>query len=623
MIYENLNINKKYIKLKDIKMPFEKNGIYIIKGDNGSGKTTLIENLVFDEDILHFVFSNENESETFKSNKESLFTYISQKTAYSEDNVEKYIKKLNNKIRIDEITYYLDLFELPRDILKSKFCYLSGGEQKKIVIISALLKRTPYIFMDEPTNYMDDKSVEILITVLKQEEKNKKIIIVTHDPRLSEINKNIFLLEDSTIKEVINNEADENNDNATCDSKITSPGFIKFFFGEIKNFAFGITCLVFSLILINLLLYTNTSYKYSIGEETGKYHDSILAYNVGEGHDTLNEVYEKAENIKVDETEYDKYINYDEIVNIADVENVKEVYLPDTEYIYELEDILENGKMDTMVIYACPNAYIEQYGETFGDKFGLEYTEGRLPKDNMKEVAISKNLLEKSYGYNKDSVEKAIGDSITIGDSAYTIVGYSYYDMAIISYDKNENYGFYCYQKDTYEDFYNRQMNFISKIDGGDDIDDILITVDEKYEKSVLDTLIEKYPSNCFISQKFEEIYYKQQKIDIFKKWFLINCLFSAFFSIVIWFIVNKSIKYNVNIVYDYGNYYVNRKSFMNKYIIIQLGCYILISMIIAIMNVYCSKYSVMTNWYVLVDCIIMEMPIIIALKKGTVEVNS
>ena len=65
MKYSNSCLDKKFIKIDNVELSFERNGFYIIKGENGTGKTTLIENVVFDKDISHFTFENENEREMY------------------------------------------------------------------------------------------------------------------------------------------------------------------------------------------------------------------------------------------------------------------------------------------------------------------------------------------------------------------------------------------------------------------------------------------------------------------------------------------------------------------------------------------------------------------------------
>lgn len=624
MIYVNSRVNKKYIQLRDIKLSFEECGVYVLKGENGCGKTTLIESIVFDENKSHFLFSDKREKNAFITNKHNLFTYIPQKITYSEMRVDTYIKKMNSKVKEEEILYYLQRFSLPIDILKSKYCFLSGGEQKKISIIAALIKNTPYIFMDEPTNYMDDSSVSTLINVLESEARKKKIIIVTHDTRLYIKEQRKFILSNGTIEKIsVDTLANERNCCVCQIPENSKPNMLKLFWGVTKEFSFRITYIIVTLILANLLFFTNLSFGDSIGETVGIYHDTILIYYTGGGHDSLNEMYEKSENIKVDMSIYEKYIDYAEIPIIANINNINDIYIPDCVYIHEVAEKITNAQTDDVILYSCPNKYIEQYVDTFGDEFCITYTEGSIPKDGKSEVAISKTLLLKHFGYTEDTVDDAIGDSITIDNFDYEIVGFSYYDIAIISYDKSTNYGYYHYDEDTYDEFYDKQMAYINEIDGDDAVNNILINVDEENEKTVLNNLISNYPADCYISKYFEDSFYKQQKFEVFRKWLVINCIIAIIFSVIIWFVVHKSIKYNLNVIFDIGNYYVNRKSIMKSYIGIQGAQYLLIGIVVILINSIFSSFSYMTNYYILIDCLILIIPIMIACKQGLIEVTS
>ncbi len=59
---------------------------------------------------------------------------------------------------------------------------LSGGEKQKISIARALMKRTPILIMDEPSNNLDKDTVKWLQNFIKKSPKT--IIFVSHDAEL-------------------------------------------------------------------------------------------------------------------------------------------------------------------------------------------------------------------------------------------------------------------------------------------------------------------------------------------------------------------------------------------------------------------------------------------------------
>ncbi|MDR0751913.1 MAG: ABC transporter ATP-binding protein [Christensenellaceae bacterium] len=74
--------------------------------------------------------------------------------------------------------------------LKSeKIDTLSGGEKQRVAIARALVNRPSIIFADEPTGNLDYISRNSVLDILKNLNKNLNvaIIIVTHDPEVSQI----------------------------------------------------------------------------------------------------------------------------------------------------------------------------------------------------------------------------------------------------------------------------------------------------------------------------------------------------------------------------------------------------------------------------------------------------
>ena len=60
---------------------------------------------------------------------------------------------------------------------------LSGGEQQRAVIARALINNPSIIIADEPTANLDTKlSLDFIEIVKKLKNKNRAIIIATHDP---------------------------------------------------------------------------------------------------------------------------------------------------------------------------------------------------------------------------------------------------------------------------------------------------------------------------------------------------------------------------------------------------------------------------------------------------------
>ena len=73
---------------------------------------------------------------------------------------------------------------------------LSQGEQQRVAIALAVIKKPDLILADEPTSSLDDTNCQKIIRLLKEQaDKTKsKLIIITHDNRIkSQFNKSIVL----------------------------------------------------------------------------------------------------------------------------------------------------------------------------------------------------------------------------------------------------------------------------------------------------------------------------------------------------------------------------------------------------------------------------------------------
>jgi putative ABC transport system ATP-binding protein len=75
---------------------------------------------------------------------------------------------------------------------------LSGGEKQRVAIARALVKKPDLLFADEPTSALDWENGQQVIELLRQaaHERGAMVLVVTHDPRLSDYADRVFHMED-------------------------------------------------------------------------------------------------------------------------------------------------------------------------------------------------------------------------------------------------------------------------------------------------------------------------------------------------------------------------------------------------------------------------------------------
>jgi ATP-binding cassette subfamily C protein LapB len=72
---------------------------------------------------------------------------------------------------------------------------LSGGQRQSIALARALAGRPPVLVFDEPTSAMDAQTETALIQRLREELKDRTLVLITHRPPLLALVSRIMLIE--------------------------------------------------------------------------------------------------------------------------------------------------------------------------------------------------------------------------------------------------------------------------------------------------------------------------------------------------------------------------------------------------------------------------------------------
>ena len=103
-------------------------------------------------------------------------------------------------------THLLGRFLFPHDMLNSPVERLSGGEKRRLYLLTVLMQKPNLLILDEPTNDLDIVTLEILEEYLKDEYKGS-LIIVSHDRHFLDrlVDHLLIFTGDGVVKDFIGN----------------------------------------------------------------------------------------------------------------------------------------------------------------------------------------------------------------------------------------------------------------------------------------------------------------------------------------------------------------------------------------------------------------------------------
>jgi putative ABC transport system ATP-binding protein len=86
---------------------------------------------------------------------------------------------------------------------------LSGGEQQRVSIARAICKNPAILLCDEPTGALDSETGAVILALLQQmsRQRNKTVIIVTHNTALAQAADKVIKIKNGKIQEIARNEA--------------------------------------------------------------------------------------------------------------------------------------------------------------------------------------------------------------------------------------------------------------------------------------------------------------------------------------------------------------------------------------------------------------------------------
>ena len=204
--------NKEIEALKETNFKIEEGEFIAIIGPSGSGKSTFLtlagglqtpskgQIIINGKD-----YTNLSEKERAKLRFNDIGFVLQASNLVPFLTVKQQLELVDriNKQKRQTLQDQKSLFkELGIDHLENKLPKdLSGGERQRLAIARALYNNPAIILADEPTASLDsDKAFEVVDLLLKEcKEKNKSIIMVTHDNRMIEKCDHVYRMKDGIL----------------------------------------------------------------------------------------------------------------------------------------------------------------------------------------------------------------------------------------------------------------------------------------------------------------------------------------------------------------------------------------------------------------------------------------
>ena len=195
LIFQNCSIGRGNISFFEQFSVEISSGVVVLLGGNGTGKSTLFYTLLREIPLLQGEILLNSKSITTYTRLElaKMFSFLLTTRVFDDFLTVKEclelgrfpfrssMKQLGSEDQ-SIISQYIELFKLA-PFLSRRFGQLSDGEKQRILIARAFIQDTPFLFLDEPGNFLDVKHrLELFLQIRRiAQEKNKVIIFSTHD----------------------------------------------------------------------------------------------------------------------------------------------------------------------------------------------------------------------------------------------------------------------------------------------------------------------------------------------------------------------------------------------------------------------------------------------------------
>jgi len=185
---------------RDINFNWTEKGIFGISGPNGSGKSTLVKivaGLIAPSSgkIIHKNSNNEIIPEKLHNHIGFVSPYLVLYEEFSAlENLKIFAKIRGVDFNEEKVTFYLTQFLLENrknDLVKT----YSSGMKQRLKFIFALIHSPEVLIFDEPTSNLDEEGKKVVYDIVREEGKQRIVIIASNEVKDLELCSEVLLLE--------------------------------------------------------------------------------------------------------------------------------------------------------------------------------------------------------------------------------------------------------------------------------------------------------------------------------------------------------------------------------------------------------------------------------------------
>lgn len=194
------------LKSASLKIPQGK--ILGIEGKSGSGKSTILKLLMHFWNVQkgNVLISDTEIGQLPTKDLRAMESYMTQETHLFQDSIKNNLRIAKLDASEEELTEACKKASIHEFILSLPKGYdsmvgelgdtLSGGERQRLGLARAFLHNAPFLLLDEPTSNLDSLNEGVILKSLKEEGKDRTVVLVSHRRSTMRIADQIYTMED-------------------------------------------------------------------------------------------------------------------------------------------------------------------------------------------------------------------------------------------------------------------------------------------------------------------------------------------------------------------------------------------------------------------------------------------